>query len=285
MKRYRKKIYAGISGRLTDSGEYEMKVDLENNSEEDIIKFLKPYRTKLDDNTYWFGYKYNEGIQDKKLYKAFIEFIKNVQDDASVEYRENEDGVQVPYSPNHITESEIDSMVIRALKGIRLSKYDIDLIVYPESRTHNIVQYMIESFKRYFNESDSISYIELKKLAAKDIELDRKKFVRDLYNNEPALEGMSLDTIYDLSNELEKLGNTKFSIREHIHPKELRKYVKKIFEMESAESLANAQKVLIVDDFKTSGTTIRDIISHIEKHNTNPDLEIFIFTLMGNFKD
>ena len=166
-----------------------------------------------------------------------------------------------------------------------LSKYDIDTIVYHQSGSHNIVSYMIESFKKYFKDSDTISYAELKKLAAKDVELDRKRFVQDLYNNEPALQGMTIDTIYDLSEDLEKLGNTIFSIRKHIRPKELRKYVKKIFEMESAEALENAQTVLIVDDFKTTGTTIRDIISHVEKCNSNPDLEIYIFTLMGNFKD
>lgn len=283
MKRFLRPIYAGISGTKSDS-KWIMNVDFEDNSDNDIVQFLKPYRTKLEDNVYWFGYKYNEGIKDKELYQTFIEFIKNVEEDDSVDYISDKEGIHVPHSPNHITESEVDSMIIRALDGIGISKYNIDSVVYPGSSKHNLVQVMIKCIKRYLRKSDKITYTQLTKLASSEVELDRKQFVDDLYNDNDDLEGMSIDTIYQLQQELKNKGNKLFSIREDIHPQQLRRYVKQMFENESSEALVNAHNVLVVDDFKTSGTTLLEIVDMIEQVNDNDDLTIYLFTLMGNFR-
>lgn len=284
MKRFLKPVYAGISGKKNQEGKYEIKVDLENNSSTDIIQFLKPYQTMLGDHIYWFGYKYNEGIKDKDLYNAFIEFIKNVRKDEEVEYKANEEGLNIPYSPDRITESELDSMILRSLNRIGLSKYNIDAIVYPGSSNHNLVSMMINSFKKYLKNSDRITFTELKKLASNQVQLRRKDFIKDLQEGDESLDGMSIDTIYKLQQELEDKGDKPFSIRKDIHPQQLRKYVDKIFENEASEAIQNAHNVLVVDDFKTSGTTILDIISMIEQTNQNDDLNIYVFTLMGNFK-
>lgn len=286
MKRLLTPIYAGISGKKTKNGKYEIKVDFEKNSSNDIIRFLEPYHTKLNDHVYWFGYKFNEGIPDKNLYNAFIEFLKNVRRDDEVEYRFDEkSGMNVPYSPDRITESELDSMVLRSLKSIGLSKFNIDTIIYPGSFQHNLVAMMIQTIKKYFNNSDRITYTELNKLASNQVQLKRKQFVQDLRDGEKDLKGMSIDDIYHLQQELEEKGDKPFSIRKDIHPKQLRRYVDKIFQDEASDSLQNAHKVLVVDDFKTTGTTIIDIIDAVEKVNSNEDLEIYIFTLLGNFKD
>ena len=283
MKRFVKPVYAGINGTKSGS-KWQLKVDLEHNSADDIVQFLKPYRTMFEDNVYWFGYKYNEGISDKELYKAFIEFIKNVQEDAAVEYRPDETGVNVPYSPDHITESEVDSMVIRALTGIGLTQFNIDSVVYPGSSKHNLVEFIVKSIKKYLRNSDKITYTQLNKLASGEVELDRKQFVDDLSDGSDDLEGMSIDTIYQLQQELEDKGAKPFSIREDIHPQQLRRYVKQMFENESAESLIHAHNVLVVDDFKTTGTTLSEIVRRVKATNKNEDLQIYLFTLMGNFK-
>jgi len=285
MKKYLKSIYAGISGKQLKNGNYQITVDFDNNSKTDIIQFLKPYRTRLDNNTYWFGYKYNEGISNAKLYRAFIDFIKDVQEDDSVEYVLNDEGLYVPYSPDHITESEIETMIIRSFDGINISKYNIDSVVYPGPSEHNIVSVMIRCIKRYFRDADKMTYTQLNKLASNKVELDRKQFVADLMDGAEDLEGMNIETIYQLQSELEDKGEKPFSIRTDIHPKQLRRYVKEVFQKESEEALINAHKVLIVDDFKTSGTTIRDMVYKVRKCNINSDLVIYIFTLMGRFKD
>lgn len=287
MKKLIKNVYAGISAEFNRANNrYQFNVDFEQNSKEDIIQFLEPYHfdSNIDDNIHWFGYKYNEGIKDDKLRKEFIEFMKNVQEGSDFNIEEDA-ALPEKYSPFYLTEDDLNIMLIRSLKGIGLSQYNIDTVVYPgSSGAHNLVKVMIKCIKEYLRTSDKITYSELSKLAAKDITVDRKQFVQDLYNNEPALQGMTIDTIYQLSQDLEDLGDTLFSMRSHIHPKALRKYVKNIFAIESAEKLATAHNVLVVDDFKTTGTTIRDIIDQIHKCNSNPDLEIYVFTLMGNFQ-
>lgn len=78
-----------------------MNVDFKNNSDNDIVQFLKPYRTKLEDNVYWFGYRYNEGITDRELYQTFIEFIKSVEEDDSVDYILDKEGIYVPLKSLH----------------------------------------------------------------------------------------------------------------------------------------------------------------------------------------
>lgn len=283
MKKYLKNVYAGISAEYNEEQKrYQFKVDFENNSKEDIIKFLKPFDTKLDDHVYWFGYKYNEGIENNELRKQFIEFMKNVQEDSTWDFEEDGAEACPTISPFYLTESDLNAMMIRALNRIGLTKYNVDTVLYSQS-THNLVRMMVKCIKSYLKDADKMTFVELKKLAANQVKLDRKQFVKDLYDNEPALQGMTIDTIYELSENLEELGDTLFSMREHIHPKALRKYVRNIFAIESAEALQSANKVLVIDDFKTSGTTIREMIDQLEKCNNNPDLEIYIFTLMGNF--
>ena len=171
MKKLIRNIYAGISGYKDKDNSYQIKVDFDKNSNQDIIQFLQPYRTKLGDHIYWFGYKYNEGIQDRNLYDKFISFMKTVQEDDSVEYRMNSEGINEPYSPDHLTESELNSMIIRSLNGIGLTKYNIDAIVYPGSSSHNLVQVMIKCIRNYLRNSDRINYTQLNKLSSKNIEL------------------------------------------------------------------------------------------------------------------
>ena len=95
---------------------------------------------------------------------------------------------------------------------------------------------------------------------------------------------MDLDTIYKLQSEIESKGDKPFSIRKDIHPQQLRRYVKELFDNETKEALKQGHRVLVVDDFKTTGTTLMDIIDKIEQVNDNEDLEIYVFTLMGNFQ-
>ena len=163
------------------------------------------------------------------MIQEFIEFMKNVISDDNVEYKE-QDGVMVPYSPFNLTESDLNTMVIRSLNYLNIKQYDIDTVVYPGSEKHNLnlVSMIVGCLSNYLKDCGQVSYVELKKLSADQVQVDRKQFVQDLMRREPALQGMSVDTIYKLSQDLENLGDTLFSMRSHIHPNALRKYIKNI---------------------------------------------------------
>ena len=72
-----------------------------------------------------------------------------------------------------------------------------------------------------------------------------------------------------------------FSLRKYIKPAVLRNYVSNFYKIDKdLSSIANSEVILVVDDFGTTGTTIRELINNIRK--INDDCEIYIFTLMGN---
>ena len=81
MKRYLRPVYTGISGKLDkESNKYKFVVDFENNSEDDVIKFVEPYfhQSAIDDNVYWFGYSFNDGQANPRR-DEFIEFLKIIR--------------------------------------------------------------------------------------------------------------------------------------------------------------------------------------------------------------
>ena len=72
-----------------------------------------------------------------------------------------------------------------------------------------------------------------------------------------------------------------FSLRKYIKPTVLRNYVTNFYKIaKNNDLIESAETVLVVDDFGTTGTTIREIIRNIR--DINPTCEIYIFTLMGN---
>ena len=62
---------------------------------------------------------------------------------------------------------------------------------------------------------------------------------------------------------------------------EIRPYVRNFMELKNVDkALQSAEQVLIVDDFKTTGTTLAEMIRIIRQYN--PHCQIYIFTLLGN---
>ena len=72
-----------------------------------------------------------------------------------------------------------------------------------------------------------------------------------------------------------------FSLRKYIKPTVLRNYISNFYDTgRNIDAVQSADVVLVVDDFGTTGSTIRELIRNIRK--INHQCEIYVFTLMGN---
>lgn len=279
MQRMLHKVYAGISGHLdNETNKYKFTVDFDNNSNDDVIKFISPYfsTSSIDDNTYWFGYSFNDG-QSNPRRDEFIAFMKNVQvgklSDPDDEWSD------VTYTDDSIKESDLSRMIVRSLNNIRLNEYDIDCVVYPESKSGNLVKMIARCIRQYASNSRPIEYAELKKANPSDIDFDYVGYAEDCANGVVQVPDY-VDDEY-IANMIRKArASSSFSLRKCIKPVVLRNYVSNFYKFDSVTSpIFNAQVVLIIDDFGTTGTTIREMVRNVRKINS--ECEIYIFTLMG----
>lgn len=285
MKKLVKPIYAGISGKLNKkTNKYDFKVDFENNSKNDVVKFIEPYfqQSNIGDNVYWFGYSFNDG-QSNPRRDEFIEFIKHVQPERLVDPDDEWSGFG--YDDKHLTESDLDTMIARSLNRIKLSNYSVDLIVYPESKSGNLVKMIVSCICRYLNRVTTVCSKEINKSDPQDVEFDFKRFNRDLELKK--IDVPDFVTEEYIEDMMEKATHSKsFSLRKYIRPTILRNYVSNFYNANNHRTeIANADVILIVDDFGTTGTTIRELVRNIDdikRDAQTPDYEIYIFTLMGN---
>ncbi len=279
MKRVVKKIFAGINGRFDEkTGKYKFEVNLDGNSEDDVIQFVEPYfqQSTIDDNTYWFGYSFNDG-QPNPRRDEFIEFIKTVQPEKLNDPEDEWSGYS--FSSDHITEPELRSMIIRSLDRIKLNNYSVDTIVYPESKSGNLVKMIVRCISDYIHSARRVCSEEFKKADPSEIEFDFDKFYRDMDGMIDVPEYVDDDYIRKMLNKARN--SDSFSLRRLIKPAVLRNYVSNFYSIDkNVSTISSAEVILLVDDFGTTGTTIRELIRNIR--SVNQECEIYIFTLMGN---
>ena len=277
MKRYLKPIFFGINPKLNEeTNKYEFTLDFDDNQYNDVVQFIEPYffESKIDDDVFYFGYKFNDGV-DSKLRKEFIEFMKDVKYE---QWEDPEDEWSETYfESGGIKEPELKRMVIRSVNNIGLSKFDIDVIVYPQSYG-NLVSSIAKCLTDYLSVGRKIPSESLVKAAPSEISFNVDKCWEGIQSNEIRVPSY-VDYAY-LLNIREKIANAeRFSMRKLVHPPVLRKYVEGIFRPPIFKPIESADTVLIVDDFKTTGTTIKQIVDAIRSFN--PDAVIYIFTLFG----
>lgn len=275
-------VYAGISGTLNpETNKYQFKVDFEDNTDDDVVQFLKPYfhQSVIDENTYWFGYCFNDG-QSNPRRDEFIEFIKHVQPERLVDPEDEWSGWD--YDDKHLTETELRGMVGRSLSRLHLDNYSVDTIIYPESKSGNLVKMIVWSICHYINRANEITTAELKKASPNDIVFDYSKFNADLQKGKITVPDFVTEDYID--NMMKTVNeSSSFSLRKNIKPVVLRNYVSNFYSARKSEhAVTAADVVLVVDDFGTTGTTIKEIVRNIRE--LNADCEIYIFTLMGNKK-
>lgn len=280
MKKFLKPIYAGINGKLDkESGKYKFKVDFDNNTDDDVIKFIEPYfhESSIDQYTYWFGYSFNDG-QSNPRRDEFIKFIKHVQPE---NWSDPDDEWSDPiYNDDSITELDLQRMIFNSMNKIRLDERDIDTVIYPESHSGNLVSMIVKILQRAMPSKPYLKTEKVLKSDPKQINFDWESFHNDIENGNIHVPSFVTDEyIQDMMEEVNSLDN--FSLRKNIHPVSLRPYVSGFYSLDAVQTtLANSDVVLIVDDFGTSGTTIRELIRIVRAVNSH--CEIYIFTLMGN---
>lgn len=282
MKRLRKPIYAGINGKFDkNSNKYKFKVDFDNNTDNDVIKFIEPYfkQSRIDNNTYWFGYSFNDEQANPRR-DEFIEFMKHVQPEKLSD--PEDEWSSVVYNDETITEPDLAAMIIRSLDRIRLKNYSVDTIIYPESKSGNLVKMIVRIISRYISSAKKVPLEEIKKANPEDIEFDYLQFEEDKEDGQIDVPDYVDDNyIYKMLHRARSANS--FSLRKYIKPAVLRNYVSNFYAAnKNVSAIATSDVILVVDDFGTTGTTIRELIRNIRE--INDDCEIYIFTLMGKLQ-
>lgn len=241
--------------------------DYTYNYPEDIIHLFrrKVYSTAFKGNMYYFGYEFSENASSKQR-ADFIHFIKGIGD-------------------KKITHHELVQFIENPLNELNklIGMQSIDCFVYPTSKRSNLVQDIIDVMNSFSSrDSHKVSY-QLVKAAPTDIQFDWEAFEQDYeddmnrYNQaKDYVENTLLPAIHNLDY---------FSLAKNVKPK-YRKYIQNFLDMTESDaekfSRLKGQRILVVDDINTSGATLNEILKAIWRINTG--CEIYIFTLIGNFK-
>jgi len=272
-------IFCGIKGELGTDKKYHFTVDFTNNDEvNDAISFVAPfYHTAIIDGvkTCWFGYEYNDNLP--KPYKsACIKFLENVKEDAEV-------------SDTGISGHDLYDMVIQSLDSIGLQDRMIDTIVYPVSSS-NLTFNIVNDVLKYLPNSDRVSVYDVLKADPATLTLDIDRCLRDVesgvlkhktfvdkHGHKREINRENLERLL-----LDAQRSDKFSIRHVTKSWYMREYFSDFFVFRRADrNFENAANILIIDDNKTSGSTIKEIVKIIKKYN-HTRCTIYVFALTGS---
>lgn len=277
MKGVIKPIYCGISGKKDESGKFKFRIDFDNNTSDDVIQFNEPYfyQSDIDDNVYWFGYRFN-GKVDKEYRDQFLEYLKNVQWAPELEDEFDE----FEYDPDMLSDADLTKMIRRSLNNININSYNIDTVVYPLSSSNELVRSIVSCMSRILRNADRLTYVEVVKSDPARIEFDVAACLHDLSIGR-LQDPKGIITEDYLNSLIDRIHRqTSFSLRRDIQPMSLRPYVSNFIDMaQVAKKVETAANILIVDDIKTTGSTIREIIDVIRRYND--EANIYIFTLLG----
>ena len=280
MKRVLRNIYCGISGKQGTDGKYTFSVDFDENTENDVIKFLEPYfyESDIDENVYWFGYKFSLAARDRRYRDACIDFLKYVQWPPDLD--EDNEFDDIEYSPDNITGQDLTRMVRRSLDSIDINRYSIDTMVYPVSSSNNLVRSLVSAAMSVLKNSSSLNYVEVVKADTSNIRLNIERCLADKEAGKLQDCSNVVNREY-LENLIQKIRSSdSFSLRRDVTPMSLRPYISNFVEIiKTSANLETSANILIVDDFKSSGTTIEEIIKIIRTYNS--EANIYVFTLIG----
>ncbi|MBO4543995.1 MAG: phosphoribosyltransferase [Bacteroidales bacterium] len=290
MKKY-KKVFCGISGKLNDSGKYEFSVDFDQNTDNDIIKFIEPFNVEKQMagvEICWFGYQYNPDIRGEYKQQG-IKFLENVKG-TPVEIDDDSDEVYMPSNADNtgIRDEDLGIMIDRSLRNMKLNDYLIDTIIYPISQSNNLNHYIVKYVRQYLLNSDRLSYYELIKADPKNIQFDIDRclsdvdagdipnYFKDSNGNKQLITEDALNTLIN-----DARSASTFSLYKITRSAYMRKYFSNYLLFKNVnQNLHNAENVLIVDDNNTTGTTVAEVVRRIREYNDT--CTIYVFTLTGS---
>ena len=252
-----------------------------SNSEECIIEFvdlpLEPI--VLDDivgmsNVYYFGYEFlNNDYASSKIRTTFLHELR--------------------FNDNFTTQDNKELFIKTALsklkKSLNITINDIDIIVYPRSRS-SLNEYILRLFYAITN-SKAKSFEVIKELPQK-IKFNWEEFkineLESLVNGRPRYTDIQKQQqIEKINNLLEEIHSLNyFSIAENVRTNKYKSYFSNYFYFDSSEMQQhlieiqnNKNKILILDDVSTTGATLKEIIKIVRFFNKTSD--IILFTLIG----
>lgn len=266
MMRYIKSNQA-IDGGVRPKDETDFEFDYTYDYPEDIIHLTSKsvYYSEFKSHLYWFGYVFNEDVSSSERTK-FIHYLKGIGESKISDF-DLQKFIEIPLNDLHR----------------KANMYSMDCFVYPVSGRSNLVQRMIEVIGEYSSRDMKRCSFELVKSAPSDIEFDWEYFESEVPPGTNRYAQMSKyvnDVVMPAIHELDY-----FSLAKNVKPK-YRKYIKDFlnFSDKDIEKLSKlkGQKILVVDDINTSGSTLNEILRILQK--INPGCDIYIYTLIGNFK-
>ncbi len=257
------KIVAGVQRH-----DEEYVFDFDNDYPEDIIHLANKsvYSGKYKTHKYYFGYEFNPDISSK-VRTQFINHIKQTNDGQKIS----------DFTLRRFVEQPLNSL------NDVVNLYDIDAFVYPISGRSKLVNEIIRAINSYTSRDLSRCSYNLVKSAPTDIEFDWDMFESEVGYDKPKYLQMSkyikdviLPHIHDLDY---------FSLARDVKPK-YRRYIKNYLNWSEDAAIElsklKGDKILVVDDINTSGSTLDEILRKISE--INKGCEIYIYTLIGNFK-
>ena len=239
--------------------------DYDLNELDDIIEISHPqlyYSTSPTQKVYWFGYTFNSDVSSKERSK-FIKYIKGLSE-VKPSYSELSRFIEYPLS-------ELNKLT-------PISSFDC--FVYPLSNRSKLVTDIVKAVGNFAQRDIKRCSFELVKSAPIDIEFDW-----DMFESENGYDTHRYNQMvnYIESNLLPKIKNLDyFSLANNVKPK-YRRYIKNFLSFKS-EDLAKfeklrGQRILVVDDRNTSGSTLTEILRILQRINNTCD--VYVYTLIG----
>lgn len=255
------KILEGV--RRGSNGGYI--VDYTLDKFDDIIKITGPilHKSNLYGNAYYFGYEFSASASSKDR-SEFIKSLKGTSDNA-------------------LSAAELRQLISNPLADLdhQIGLKSIDALVYPVSGLNNLVNQIVSVTNSMLPHSIGYATYEVVKNIPSKVEFDYDKFAADRGGEDSQSFRDSVPHIEAMMQKIHSLDY--FSIARDAKPK-YRPYIMNYLKLPDDNSqkfskLVNAQRILLIDDINTSGSTIGELLRIIR--NINISAQIFVYTLIG----
>ena len=250
--------------------EQQFVFDFEHEGKDDIVSLTgNGYQVEAFGKCFYYGYEFSDQV-DGAVRTAFIKHVK-----FSERLQDNQDLTQ-------FIKKAVDNL------NRRINLYDYNLVVMPESSSQ-VNQYMLRYIYRFAQ--PSLYKMELVKALPSSISFDmdayEQQYLDDvLENGRPRYTQAQKEEVKQSIRQMVDLIHKKdyFTIAKDVKKSRFRPYIMHFLKFASEDDKElcrqiRRQNVLIVDDVKTSGSTLNEILRTLRI--LNEDNDIRVFSLIG----